>query len=62
MVQKDHVRPLHLADKDGLVTDGVENLQPLCAACNAEKGSETIDWLAEWEAEGWAEGLRGGVA
>lgn len=37
--EKDHVMPLCLGG-----SDGIENLQPVCARCNAAKGPEAIDW------------------
>lgn len=38
-LEKDHIVPLH---QDG--SDALDNLQPLCARCNAGKGVEAIDW------------------
>jgi len=43
---KDHVVPLYQGG-----SDGIDNLQPLCARCNAEKGPENVNWLAIWRAE-----------
>lgn len=37
-VEKDHVVPLYQGG-----SDGIENLQPLCARCNTSKGPEAID-------------------
>lgn len=37
-VEKDHIVPLYQGG-----SDGIENLQPLCAKCNASKGRETTD-------------------
>lgn len=38
-VEKDHIIPIYQGGSDGL-----DNIQPLCALCNGGKGSETIDW------------------
>lgn len=38
-VEKDHVIPIYQGGSDGL-----DNLQPLCARCNASKGSNVSDW------------------
>jgi len=38
-LEKDHIVPLH---QDG--SDALENLQPICARCNAGKGTEATDW------------------
>lgn len=37
--EKDHILPLCLGG-----SDGIENLQPVCARCNSAKSSETTDW------------------
>jgi 5-methylcytosine-specific restriction endonuclease McrA len=39
---KDHVMPIY---KGG--SDSIQNIQPLCAKCNAEKGPEEIDFFHE---------------
>jgi len=36
---KDHITPIY---QDG--SDGIENLQPICASCNSSKGPESIDF------------------
>jgi uncharacterized protein YdaU (DUF1376 family) len=46
-VVKDHILPIYQGG-----SDGVENLQPLCASCNSSKGAEAIDFrqnvLPDW--------------
>lgn len=39
-IEKDHIRPLH---RDGS-SDGIDNIQPMCAPCNAGKGGESFDY------------------
>jgi len=41
-LQKDHIVPLCYGG-----SDAIENIQPLCRACNCSKGRETTDWLAK---------------
>ena len=38
-VEKDHIVSLYQGG-----SDGIENLQPLCARCNSSKGTENFDW------------------
>lgn len=38
-VEKDHIIPLYLGGSNGL-----DNIQPLCAKCNSSKGAETLDF------------------
>ena len=38
-VERDHIIPTYQGGNDE-----VTNWQPLCAKCNASKGSESIDW------------------
>jgi 5-methylcytosine-specific restriction endonuclease McrA len=40
-IQKDHIVPIYQGG-----SDGIENLQPLCAACNARKGPDSFNWVA----------------
>ena len=37
---KDHIIPIYAGGSDGL-----DNIQPLCAPCNAQKGPEAINWF-----------------
>lgn len=39
-IAKDHIIPLYQPGS----SDGIENIQPLCAACNRSKGPENYDW------------------
>lgn len=39
-VEKDHIKPLYQGG-----SDAIDNLQPLCARCNASKGPESINWI-----------------
>jgi len=41
-VEKDHIIPIYQGGSDGL-----DNLQPLCALCNSGKGAENIDWRSK---------------
>lgn len=38
-IEKDHVIPIYLGG-----SDSIRNLQPMCARCNASKGSNESDW------------------
>lgn len=38
-LDKDHIIPVYQGGSDGL-----DNIQPLCAWCNAAKGSEAYNW------------------
>lgn len=38
-VEKDHIIPLYQGG-----SDSIENIQPVCARCNANKGPEDFDW------------------
>lgn len=38
-LDKDHIVPLYQGG-----SDGIDNLQPLCARCNAGKGSDSFNW------------------
>ena len=45
-VEKDHIKPVYQGG-----SDGIDNLQPLCARCNVSKGPEGADHRPE----GWRE-------
>ena len=47
-LDKDHIVPVY---KGG--SDSIDNIQPLCARCNASKGPETTDWAAFRRIHGW---------
>ena len=38
-LEKDHVKPIYQGG-----SDGIDNLQPLCASCNASKGPDSMNW------------------
>jgi 5-methylcytosine-specific restriction endonuclease McrA len=38
-LEKDHIVPISIEGSDGL-----DNLQPLCATCNCSKVNDTTDW------------------
>ena len=38
-LDRDHIIPLYQGG-----SDGIENIQPLCARCNAGKGADDTDW------------------
>lgn len=40
-LEKDHIVPIYQGG-----SDGIDNLQPLCAACNATKGPDSFNWAA----------------
>jgi len=45
---KDHIIPIYQGG-----SDGVDNLQPLCAFCNTSKGAENFNWAEYRRAHGW---------
>jgi len=38
-LDKDHILPVYQGG-----SDSIENIQPLCARCNAGKGSDSFNW------------------
>lgn len=43
---RDHIKPVYQGG-----SDAIENIQPLCARCNAAKGPESLDYrLSDWAA------------
>lgn len=47
-MQKDHITPIYQGG-----SDGIDNLQPLCRACNASKGPDSFNWAAYRDAHGF---------
>lgn len=39
-VERDHIIPIYQIGS----SDGIDNIQPMCARCNASKGPEKIDY------------------
>lgn len=46
-IVKDHIVPICQGG-----SDGIDNLQPICARCNAQKGPETTNWVERRRAVG----------
>lgn len=38
-LERDHIKPVYQGG-----SDGIDNIQPLCAWCNTAKGPETTNW------------------
>lgn len=51
LVEKDHIVPIYQGG-----SDGIDNLQPLCAYCNGSKGPETENWAEYRRLNGWENG------
>ena len=47
-LDRDHILPVYLGG-----SDGIENIQPLCAWCNAAKGPESFNWKQHRRSVGW---------
>ncbi len=39
-LDKDHIIPVYQGG-----SDGIDNIQPLCAWCNASKGADSFNWV-----------------
>lgn len=48
-LDKDHIVPIYQGGSDAL-----DNLQPLCAWCNAGKGPDATNWVEERRLRGWS--------
>ena len=48
-LDKDHIRPVYQGGSDAL-----DNIQPLCAWCNAGKGRESLNWVEHRRKEGFS--------
>lgn len=49
-LSKDHITPIYQGG-----SDAIENIQPLCRACNSAKGPDTFNWLAFRRVFGFSE-------
>ena len=47
-VRKDHIVPIYQGG-----SDGIENIQPLCQACNSSKGPDNFNWAEYRMAHGF---------
>ncbi len=47
-LDKDHIIPVYQGG-----SDAIENIQPMCAWCNASKGAENFNWKDFRRNEGW---------
>lgn len=52
-LDRDHIIPLYQGG-----SDGIDNIQPLCAWCNASKGPESFNWVHLRREHGWPEEVR----
>jgi hypothetical protein len=48
LLQKDHIVPIVMGG-----SDSIDNIQPLCGACNAGKEGDTFNWLKYRLKHGW---------
>jgi 5-methylcytosine-specific restriction endonuclease McrA len=46
-LERDHITPIYQGG-----SDGIDNLQPLCATCNSSKGPESANWVVYRRAHG----------
>jgi 5-methylcytosine-specific restriction endonuclease McrA len=47
-LERDHIIPVYQGG-----SDGIDNIQPLCAPCNASKGPENFNWAYHRKLNGW---------
>jgi 5-methylcytosine-specific restriction endonuclease McrA len=47
-IEKDHIIPIYAGG-----SDGIDNLQPLCAWCNSGKGPDDFNWAVFRRKHGW---------
>lgn len=47
-VEKDHIIPVYQGG-----SDAIDNIQPVCARCNASKGPEDFNWKEYRRQNGW---------
>lgn len=51
-LDRDHIKPIYQGG-----SDGIDNIQPLCACCNASKGPEDFNWCEHRRRFGFEEVL-----
>jgi hypothetical protein len=47
-LDRDHIVPVYQGG-----SDGIDNIQPLCAWCNAGKGPDSTNWVEHRRTRGW---------